>query len=234
MKEERKTQIANEILINLLMNYKERQIRVFLATLNKAATKYYAIEKENSEMNECGESLSVDITLEFYKKYGGKGNNSKEVWKELINSINIPIIIYNGNKKSAIYLIEQIDYYEDEEMFTVYFNDDYFEYVILLRDNNYTIIDLEELNLLSGKYEMGIYLSYWQFVEQGKRIFTLDSCIGFFAYESDSVKEFTRSLRKAIKSVNEKLNYNMGIETQTKNKKITHINFVFPKGKRKV
>jgi hypothetical protein len=234
MREERKTQIANEILINLLMNYKERQIRVFLATLNKAATKYYAIEKDNSEMNECGESLSVDITLDFYKKYGGKGNDSKEVWKELINSINIPIIIYNGNKKSAIYLIEQIDFYEDEEMFTVYFNDDFFEYVILLRESNYTIIDLEELNLLSGKYEIGVYLSYWQFVEQGKRIFTLEGCKNFFGYESDNTKEFMRSIRKAIKSVNNKLNYSIDAETQTKNKRITHINVVFPRGKRKV
>ena len=233
MQEERKTQIANEILTNLLMNYKERQLRIFLATLNKAATKYYAIENDNSAINECGESLSVNITLDFYKKYGGKANNSKDTWKELINSINIPITIYKENKTSAIYLIEQIDYYEDEEMFTIYFNDEYFEYIILLRESNYTIVDLEELNQLSGKYEIGIYLAYWQFIEQGKRIFNIESCKKFFNYESNSIKEFTRALRKATDSVNKKLNYKISIETETKKKNITYINFVYPKGKRK-
>lgn len=233
MIEERKTQLANEILTNMLMNYKEQQLRIFLATLNKAATKYYAIERDNASANEMGESLTVNIPLEFYKQYGGKGRYTKDSWEEIVKGINIPLQINNENIKSTINLISRIDFYYDEEYFEITFNEDYFEYVILLRDNNYTIIDLEELNLLSGKYEIGIYLAYWQFIEQGIRVFTLERCKKFFSFNGEQTKEFTRALKKALDSIHKKLGYNITMQNQIKNKKITHINFIFPRGKRK-
>lgn len=233
MEDERKTQLANEILTNMLINYKEQQLRIFLATLNKATTKYYAIERDNSDYNQCGEYLEVEIPLSFYKQYGGKGKYTKESWEQIVKGINIPINIKKDNIKSTINLISRIDFYIEEEKFLITFNEDYFEYVILLRDNNYTIIDLEELNKLSGKYEIGLYLAYWQFVEQGKRLFTTEGCKTFFSYKGEKLKEFTRALRKAIDSINEKLGYSINLETQISNKKITHINFTFKRGKKK-
>lgn len=233
MQEERKTQLANEILTNMLMSYKEQQLRIFLATLNKATTKYYAIDRDGEIDKFKGEVLEVEIPLSFYKEYGGKGKYTKDSWEEIVKGINIPIQINEGNIKSTINLIKRIDFYVEEEKFLITFDENYFEFVILLRDSNYTIIDLEELNLLSGKYEIGLYLAYWQFVEQGKRIFTADGCEKFFSFQGEQMKEFTRALRKSINSIHKKLGYQIEMKTQVKNKKITHINFIFPKGKRK-
>jgi len=233
MQEERKTQLANEILTNMLMNYKEQQLRIFLATLNKATTKYYAIYGEQEVDNFKGEVLEVEIPLSFYKEYGGKGKYTKDSWEEVVKGINIPIQINEGNINSTINLIKRIDFYIQEEKFLITFDENYFEFVILLRNSNYTIIDLEELKQLSGKYEIGLYLAYWQFVEQGKRMFTTDGCEKFFSFQGDQTKEFTRALRKSIQSIHNKLGYQIEMKTQVKNKKITHIHFVFPKGKRK-
>jgi hypothetical protein len=233
MEEERKTQLANEILTNMLINYKEQQLRIFLATLNKATTKYYAIDRDSENYNQYGEYIEVEIPLSFYKKYGGKGKYTKESWEEIVKGINIPININEDNIKSTINLISRIDFYVEEEKFVITFNEEYFEYVVLLRDSNYTIIDLEELNQLSGKYEIGVYLAYWQFVEQGKRMFTIENCKMFFSFKGEKTKELTRALKKAIDSINLKLGYDIELETKISNRKITHINFLFRRGKKK-
>lgn len=232
--ESRNTQIANELLINLLSNYNETQIRIFLATINKAVTKHYAITTElNRDDIYNYDSLEVDISLEFYRQYI-KGIYKESNYRDIIKGINIPITLKDGNKERTINIIDEIIYNKETKVFTVKFDEEYFEYVIILSKSDYTVIDLEEVKLLSGKYEIGVYLCYWQFITKGIRLFTIDTCRNFFDYDSDNNRELMRFIRNAVDKVNKKLGYKINVETEIKNRKTTNINLVFPKGKKKV
>lgn len=234
MEESRNTQIANEILMNLITTYKETQIKVFLATINKATTKHYSIENDNPSANECGLSLYVDIPLEFYKQYGFKGGYTIKQMREIVRSINIPIEIMENGKIDTINIIDHIEYDIYSKVFTVYFKEDYFEYVILLRDSDYTVIDLAEVKQLESKYEMGLYLMYWQFITTGKRYFTIEGCKNYFGYCGQTNRVMMKYIRQALENIDAKLGYKISVETETYNKLITNVNFSFKKGRKKV
>jgi plasmid replication initiation protein len=235
LEESRNTQIANEILMNLISTYKETQIKVFLATINKATTKHYAItEEENRDDIYNYDSLEVDIPLDFYKQYGLKGGYTIKQIRDIVKSINIPIEIMREGKVDYINVIDHIEYDFDLKMFTVYFKEEYFEYVILLRNSDYTVIDLAEIKKLESKYEMGLYLMYWQFITTGKRYFTIEGCKNYFGFCGHTNRVMMKYIRQALESIDDKLGYKIRVETETYNKVITNVNFSFKKGRKKV
>ncbi|GAA0115278.1 RepB family plasmid replication initiator protein [Clostridium senegalense] len=232
--EKRNTQLYNGILLNLLSSYSETQIRIFLATINKVVTKHYKItNEENREDIYSYDSLTVEIPLEFYKE-NIKSKYGEVAYKEIIKGINIPIKITDGNITRNINIIDEIIYDESTRNITVIFDEKYFEYVILLSNSNYTVIDLEEIKKLSGKYEIGIYLCYWQFVTKGIRKFNIESVRNFFDYNAKSDAELVRKIKIATDKVNNKFGYNIIIDTDTYRRKLSNVALVFPKGKRKV
>ncbi|GEM_PF-3762841 len=235
---ERNTQLANEILMELINTYEENQIRVFLATINKVLTKHYAItrdareEDENAIENYC--TLEVEIPLSFYKEYGAKGEYSIEKWKDIVEAIMVKIRIKEEGKIKTLNLISSIEFDYETNIFYILFNQDNFEYVLLLRDRNYTVIDLEEIRKLKGKYEIGLYLAMWQFIDKGERVFSIDGCKRYFDYKGKTNKEFMRNIRKATENINRKMNYKIKIDTVVKNREIINVSVKFPKRRKKV
>lgn len=235
----RNTQLANEILMELITTYRENQIRIFLATINKVLAQHYAIKRDTESEDDMDtlenySTLEVDIPLDFYKEYGAKGEYTIKKWKEIIKSIMIPIVIKENGTYKAINIIDEIEYDYNSKNFHVVFDEKYFEYVLLLEDKGYTIIDLEEIKKLDGKYEIGIYLAMWQFIEKGKRMFTIEGCKNYFDYSGNETKELMRQLRKSVENVNNKMGYKINVNTVVYNKAITNINLEFPKGRRKI
>ncbi|MEG1256626.1 hypothetical protein [Clostridium sp.] len=235
----RNTQLANEILMELITTYKENQIRIFLATINKALVQHYAIKRDTDSEDDIDTmesycTLEVDIPLGFYKEYGARKNYTRQEWNELIRSIMLPITIKEEGRERIINLIDEIDFDYETNNFHILFDENYFEYVLLFRESSYTVIDLGEIKQLSGKFEIGLYLAMWQFIQTGKRLFTTDSCKRYFNCRAFENKTLMKELRKAVKNINAKMGYKIELSTIINNKTITNIMLEFHIGKRKV
>ena len=235
----RNTQLANEILMGLFNTYKENQIRVFLATINRVTTQHYAImkSKESDDIENTMETyntLEAEISLDFYKEYSGKSKYSNKEIQELVKSIMIPVFIQEENSLISINLIKQIEFDYERKNFIITFNEEYYDYILLIRDSNYTVIDIEEIKKLKGKYEIGLYLTMWQFISKGKRIFTIDGCKRYFNSLNYDNRAFVKTLKSAAKSLNDRMGYDIKISTVITDKKISGIILNYKPRSRKV
>ncbi|WP_346962381.1 hypothetical protein, partial [Clostridium sp.] len=95
-------------------------------------------------------------------------------------------------------------------------------------------IDLEEIRKLKGKYEIGLYLAMWQFIDKGERIFSIDGCKRYFDYKGKTNKELMRNIRNATENINRKMNYKIKIDTTVRNREIVNVSVKFPKRRKKV
>lgn len=234
MSVERKTQLANEILIELLNSYKETQVKIFLATINKFLAMCYAQERDNGTLENVLDtgmyhSYSVEIPLEFYKEYTTSKAFSKEEWKEIVKSIVLLITIKEGSVSRSINIIDEVDFDKETDKFTVVFDEKYIEYVLLLNRGNFSILDLEEVRKLKGKFELGLYFIMKQYKSTGKAIFTMDRLKHYFGKSGCSDKYILEHVRKSIENMNSTFNCKFKLDTIKNGRNINDVVITFPK-----
>lgn len=237
LQEERKTQLANEILMELLTTYKENQIRIFLATINKFLSKSYAYVKscgisgdEPIDFYRDGDDgFQITVPLSFYKEYGIKKRYTQDEWEEIMESMIIPIRIKEGSETKIINIIDEVIFNRDKQQFTIIFDEKYIEYILLINRNNFSIIDLGDIKELNGKYQIGLYLLTRKYTKTGKAMFTMESIKKYFGKCGCSDKYILKEVREARDYMCWNLGYDINLNTIKKGRKVTNIEITFPR-----
>lgn len=223
-KPRRETKISNEILKNLLLDNSTTQIKLFLMILNKAISKHYAVIKNNynDEINEI--DREVNLSMEFINKYkGSKRLTTREIF-EFMKELDVKIRFEEeGEKTRIVNVLSSIKY--DNSEFIIKFNNDAIQYLILIA-NNYSIIDLEILKNLTGKYEIGLYAMNCMYssLKSKSKIYTIEDFKKFIGVNVKKNNDMTRRIDKAIlKLKNEDIN--LEYEVKTKSRKMSHLIF---------
>ena len=217
---DRETKISNEILKRLLGSYNLNHIRVFLKVLNKSISKSYAMMKTemiDEDMLVDYGALEIEINYQDIKKEYGRKIGREEIvtFIEDMASIKLSYKDIKKGKKiiKTVCPFSSIEYCEDDDKFTFYLNESEIELLILI-NKKYTILKLEDVNKITSKYEFAIYIWYNMYKGLGQIEFTIEE-IKEFLYTGGSTYDTLKYLRKAIKTVNEKLGYEI-IETDKK------------------
>lgn len=218
----RDTKIENEMLKNLILDNNTNQIKLFMMILNKAIAKHYAqgeyIEEVESEIN---------LSMEFIKKYKGDSKLSTREIMEFIKDISVKIRFYDEdiNEIRVIPVIREFQYNDYD--FIIKFNEEAIQYAVLVA-NNYTIIDLEILKELKGKYEIGIYViqAMYRKLKHKKKIFELEEFKKFVGVKESKITQLTAGIDKAIAKL-KKLGVEVDYEVHKRGRKITDITFLF-------
>lgn len=219
---ERNTKIENEMLKNLIIDNNTVQIKLFMTILNKAISKHYAqgeyIEEVESELN---------LSMDFVKKYKGDKNLTTREIMNFIKDINVKIRFYDEEieENRVINVIREFQYNDYD--FIIKFDEEAIKYVVLVA-NNYTLIDLEVLKHLKGKYEIGLYViqAMYKKLKHKKKIFELEEFKKFIGIKEKKVTQITDGIDKAINKL-EKLGINVDYELYKRGRKISDITFMF-------
>lgn len=219
---ERNTKIENEMLKNLIIDNNTVQIKLFMTILNKAISKHYSqgeyIEEVESELN---------LSMDFVKKYKGESKLTTREIMNFIKDINVKIRFYDEEieENRVINVIREFQYNDYD--FIIKFDEEAIKYVVLVA-NNYTLIDLEILKHLKGKYEIGLYViqAMYKKLKHKKKIFELEEFKKFIGIKEKKITQITDGIDKAISKL-EKLGINVDYELYKRGRKISDITFMF-------
>ena len=222
-KPKRETKISNEILKNLLLDNNTIQIKLFLMILNKAISKHYAVMKNNyGEVDEI--DREVTLSMEFINKYKGSKRLTTRELLEFMNEIDVRIRFEEkGEKIRVVNVLSSVEF--DDYEFTIKFNKDAIKYLILIA-NNYSVIDLEILKNLTGKYEIGLYVMDCMYnnLKSRTRIFAIDDFKKFIGINVKKNNDMTRRIDKAILKLKDE-NINLSYSVKKTGNKISHLVF---------
>ncbi|MGL4453803.1 MAG: replication initiation protein [Sarcina sp.] len=222
MEKEKLTKISNQIIFNLLKDYSVVEIKILTTIINRFISNYKKMENENFADYELEDLLELGITKEYFDSYRGRKKLSvKEVDKILKLIASMGLSIKDDYTYTQINIISKIEYNERYESFRITFNEEAIEYLILIQEN-FTLVDLNVVKDLSGKYELGIYLLTTMYKGTGIVFKHVDWMKDFFGTNANS-GDLKRSLESAINKLNKKYDYNINLEFETKRKRIEKI-----------
>lgn len=222
MEKEKLTKISNQIIFNLLKDYSVVEIKILTTIINRFISNYKKMENENFADYELEDLLELGITKDYFDSYRGRKRLSvKEVDKILKLIASMGLSIKDDYTYTQINIISKIEYNERYESFKITFNEEAIEYLILIQEN-FTLVDLNVVKDLSGKYELGIYLLTTMYKSTGIVFKHIDWMKDFFGTSANS-GDLKRSLESAVKKLNKNYDYNINLEFETKRKRIEKI-----------
>ena len=226
MQEERQTKLSNEIIFNLFREYNVTDIKFLMSIINRLLTRYKALE--NAKVEENIDILEIGISIDFLKKYKGKKNLTLNEMLDITKKISsFGILVIEGDDYRRINVFKEITYNERYKSIKAIFNDSVMDYIVLINDN-FTLIDLNEIKDLSSKYELGLYLLVQMFKKTGVILKSIDSLKKYFMMKCDN-KILFNNLRIAALKLNDKFNYNIKIEYEKQGRKIDKVIIKFKK-----
>ena len=222
--EERKTKIESELLKNLILDNNTTKIKLFMIILNKSISKYYGQPEYSREIER-----ELSLPMSFVNKYKGASKLTTKEIVEFIKEINISIRFYDDDieKERSINVIEECAF--DEYVFNIIFNETAIEYMLMISEK-YTIIDLEVLKELTGKYEIGLYAMYCMYknLKHKSKIYKVPELKKFLGVRPKKNSDLIASLNNAISKL-DNLGIEIGYSTQKERNKIIGITFTFKK-----
>jgi plasmid replication initiation protein len=241
---ERLTDVKNDIILDLLYNYRVEELRCLFLCINRIRTKNKFLE--DSTLNGCfngihytidGEYLEengryeVTIPLNDFKNYAIRKNRKQDEITGIVDSVMDKKVCYEtGSKRIFKNLIHTIEFDEDYKEFTVYFIKENFAYVMDLQ-NNFFSVDLEELVQLKGKYETGIYLMYWRWIQTGTAYYNMAQLRDYFSIGGSTPNyKVVQNIKIAVQNVNYKFGYDIKLSTKSRKRgsnNITDITIFF-------
>jgi plasmid replication initiation protein len=227
---ERLTDVKNDIILDLLYNYRVEELRCLFLCINRIRTKNkflddstltgcfngipYTFEGEYIEEND---RFEVVVPFTDFKNYAIRKNRKQDEILAIVNSIMDKKVCYEtGSKRIFKNLIHTIEFDEVDKEFIVYFIKENFAYVMDLHNNFFTV-DLEELIQLKGKYETGVYLIYWRWIQTGTAYYNMEQLRDYFSIgkSTPNYKVF-QNLKIAIQNVNRKFGYDIKLSTKSR------------------
>lgn len=177
--------IHNSILKGIMINRTDRQIKIFVAILNRAFLEY--------SKNQTGE-LKIKVPVKFFRSVI-KSNNKIKEFTEDIESLRKPSYVYNEDK--YINIIEELE--EKDAEYTMSFSIESLDYITIKQQSNYTIIRLDTLKDLRGKYEIGLYIIYCMHkgLKQKSKHYTIDELKQFLNVVGGATKDTVKYVDKA-------------------------------------
>lgn len=222
MENEKLTKISNQIIFNLLKDYSLVEVKILTTIINRFISNYKKMENENFADYELEDLLELGITKHYFDEYRGRSKlSTKEIERILRGISSMGLSIKDDYTYTQINIISKIEYNERYESFRITFNEEAIEYLILIQEN-FTLVDLNIVKDLSGKYELGIYLLTTMYKGTGVVFKHIDWMKDFFGTNANS-GDLKRSLESSINKLNKKYDYNINLEFETKRKRIEKI-----------
>lgn len=207
--------IHNSIIKGMIKNRTDNQIKIFAAILNRAFLEY--------SKNQTKE-LIIKVPLNFFRGVIKSNNKIKEFTND-IESLKNPSYLFNEGK--CINIIDKVE--ENDSEYVIYFNDESLEYITIKQQSNYTIIRLDILKELRGKYEIGLYIIYCMYrgLKQKSKNYSIEELQDFLNVPRGGQ---TRDTLRYVNNAKVKL-ISMGMkvdfEVKKRGKKITDVMFKF-------
>lgn len=236
------TDFKNDILIDLLSNYSIEELRSLFLCINLIRTKNkYLVEedyyndiqyKDDGIWIDENAEYEVNIPLSAFKGYAIKKKRSEEDIVSIVSEIMDKKICYEySTRKIFKHIIDTIEYDFEFKEFIIRFRKDTFKYIINLEDNFFSI-DLNELSQLKGKYEIGVYLLYWRWINTGKALMNIEEVRRYFGINNINTPNYKviQNIKLAINNINKKLDYNIKLQSNSQkrgSKVITDIKISF-------
>ena len=236
------TDFKNEIVIDLLSNYSIEELRSLFLCINSIRTKNKYLEEEeyynDIQYKEDGVWIDnyleyeVTIPLTLFKDYAIKKKRSEDDIVSIVSDIMDKKICYEyKTRKIFKHIVDTIEYDFKYKEFIIKFRKDTFEYIINLEDNFFSI-DLNELSQLKGKYEIGIYLLYWRWINTGKALMNTEGIRKYFGIRNIDTPNYKvmQNIKRAIDGINKKLDYNIKLQSNSQkrgSKAITDVRILF-------
>lgn len=222
MENEKLTKISNQIIFNLLKDYSVVEIKILTTIINRFISNYYKKENEAYADYDLEDLLEIGITKNYFDDYRGKKRLSiKEIDKILNFIASMGLSINDLDIYTRINIVSKVEFNKQFESFRITFNKEAIEYLILIQEN-FTLVDLNVVKDLSSKYELGIYLLTTMYRTTGIVIRQIEWLKDFFGTSANS-GDLKRSIESAIKKLNNKYNYGINLELETKRKRIDKI-----------
>lgn len=236
------TDFKNEIVIDLLSNYSIEELRSLFLCINSIRTKNKYLEEEeyynDIQYKEDGlwidenSEYEVNISLSLFKDYAIKKRRSEDDIVAIVSDIMDKKICYEyKTRKIFKHIIDTIEYDFEFKEFIIKFRQDTFKYILNLEDNFFSI-DLNELSQLKGKYEIGIYLLYWRWINTGKALMNIEEVRKYFGISNIDTPNYKvmQNMKLAINNINRKLDYDIKLQSNSQkrgSKVITDVRILF-------
>lgn len=219
----RETKFSNDIIYNLLQDYKVTDIKILSVMVNRLITKYKSLENEEAEDNI---DLEIGISLDFFKKYKGKKKLTVSEIISIIDKIStFGIKSHTKDIYKKINIISNVEYNKRYKSFKICFNHNAIDYLVEVY-KKFTLIDLEEVKDFSSKYELGLYILISMYKNTGKIIKNIEDLKIFFNMKNDT-KILMNNLRNAKAKLYEKLGYKIKFTPIKAGRKIERLEIKF-------
>lgn len=226
MKEKRETKLSNDIVFNLFTEYNVTDIKLLLSIVNRLLSRCKALESQ--DINENIDVLEIGISMDFFRKYKGKKNLTLKEILEIIRKVcSFGILIKSDETYRRINIVKEIEYNNKYKSVKISFNESATEYLIFINDN-FTLIDLNEIKDLSSKYELGLYLLMQMYKSTGTILKTIPDLKQYFMMECEN-KILFNNLRIAALKLEKRFGYKIKFNTQKIGKKINKFSITFRK-----
>ena len=236
------TDFKNEVVIDLLSNYSIEELRSLFLCVNSIRTKNKYLEEEEyyNDLQYKDDGVWIDEYLEYevnipltlFKDYAIKKKKAEDDIVAIVSDIMDKKICYEYKTKRVFkHLIDTVEYDFEFKEFIIKFRKNTFSYIMNLEDNFFSI-DLNELNQLKGKYEIGIYLLYWRWINTGKALMNVEEVRRYFGINNIDTPNYKvlQNMKLAINNINTKLDYNIKLQSNSQrrgSKVITDIKIYF-------
>ena len=228
----------NQGLRLFLLCCRELQMKNLLASKSKDDTIFYRdLEYANEYQSDYYDYNKISIPISVFNEYGFKKHLTNNEKIDIIRKIASIQFIFPTKKKFKCYnFVKKAEYDVDTEIVNVTFNEELL--FLVLPDNDYSYLSNRDLLELDGKWEVGIYLKYRQFIEKGVIYLGIDGIKEYFKlYEKYKAKTIHQKLEKAINSLNDKLGLQLkliALKQSNDNHSITEFIISFPKQTKKI
>jgi len=238
-KEQRITKLSNDVVFNLLNEYKGNKItkiKMFIYFINKFDSKMKSIEKKADGScfdvkDDCDtriDNLDIEVSLETFKEETGIKNFTNEDITNFMNTVINTKINYEDEKYMKIVnLAETIEFNKENQSFKIVFTRSSLKYLYLIK-SCFTLLDFNIIKGLNSKYEIGVYMLISRYNETGICVRTIKDLKSFFGM-SGTTNDLTKYLYPAINKINESQEFEIKYQENKRGKRITSIKLTFKK-----